>query len=72
MDEIASAEAAAVQKATLDCVKKVADDLAALKERMIEDHNQLKAEHKGLAEDHVKITNILNTPHGQREEFPLR
>lgn len=72
VDEIASAEAAAVQEATLACVKKVADDLAALRAQMINDHNQLKSEHQELGEDHVKITNILNTPHGQREEFPLR
>jgi hypothetical protein len=69
VDEILSAETSALQTATMQCVVKLAGDIAAMQTLMIQQHTEIKNQ---LEAARVELVNILNTPHGQRDKFPSK
>lgn len=69
VDEILSAETSALQTATMECIAEVAADVAAMRVEMLQQHNEIKAQ---LEATRVELVEILNTPHGQRDQFPRK
>ncbi|MDH3911895.1 MAG: hypothetical protein OEU09_11410 [Rhodospirillales bacterium] len=80
VEEIANAESAELQAATMNCVIKVAGDIAALQAQMALEHANIMAnDDKNTAtimtkveEVRAEVVRLLNTPQGQREEFPAK
>lgn len=78
LDEIAGAEAAELQAATMACVSEVAGQVAALQAQMIQQHLDIMANddentaaiQTRLDEVEAELSRLMNTPQGRREEFP--
>ncbi len=80
VEEIANAESAELQDATLDCVIQVAGDIAELQAQMAREHAEIMANDdtntamimNQVEEVRAELVRILNTPNGQRGQFPVK
>jgi hypothetical protein len=80
VDEILGAESSALQDATAQCILSVAGDIAALQALMIQQHGEIitnddanTAMLRNQIEDvRAEVVQLLNTPQGRREEFPVK
>jgi hypothetical protein len=80
VEEIANAESAGLQAATMNCVIQVAGDIAELQVQMAREHAEIMANDDAntamimnqVEEVRAELVRILNTPHGQREQFPVK
>ena len=80
VDEIVSAETSELQAATMACVAQVAGQVAALQVEMTRQHGEIMANddentaaiQTRLNEVEAELSRLLNTPHGQRDSFPLK
>jgi hypothetical protein len=80
VDEILSAESSSLQDATAQCILKVAGDIAALQALMIQQHGEIIANddaNTAMLQDQIEtvraqVVRLLNTPQGQRDEFPIK
>jgi len=80
VDEILSAESSALQDATAQCILSVAGDIAALQALMIQQHrdimdnddaNTFKLSQQ-VEEVRAEVVQIMNTPLGRRDDFPVK
>ncbi len=80
VDEILSAESSALQDATAQCILSVAGDIAALQALMIQQHrdimdnddaNTVKLSQQ-VEEVRAEVVQIMNTPLGRRDDFPVK
>lgn len=69
IDEILNSETSALQNAMMECVVQLAGDIAALQTLMIQQHSDIQAQ---IEDVRVELVDILNTPHGQRDQFPKK
>jgi hypothetical protein len=80
LDEIVSAETSALQAATMACVVQVAGQVAALQALMMQQHGEIMANDDAntaaiqtrLNEVEAELSRLLNTPQGQRDNFPVK
>jgi hypothetical protein len=80
IDEIRKMEAGAVQAATMSCLQKVQGDISEGFANLYSQHAEIKANDNANAakimnqieQVRAEIVRLLNTPQGQRSEFPVK
>jgi hypothetical protein len=79
-DEAVKKASADKQEAIAQCVSKTASDIADLRKQMIEDHSDIMANDDqntetivtNLEKVRAEVVNLLNTPQGRRDWFPIK